>query len=92
MKASLVSHVGDLSSTGLVYVKRNVRNSKVDHLVDEAELLQANQHYACHTGLTVSTAQQTHSDITVPHSDISDDGSSQAPSQQSPIALSSLPC
>ena len=90
MKASLVSHVGDLSSTGLVYVKRNVRNSKVDHLVDEAELRQANPHYA-HTGLTVSAAQQTHSDITVPHSDISDDGSSQAPREQPPIALSSLP-
>ena len=90
MNASLVPLVGDLSSTGLVYVKRNVRNSKVDHLVDEAELRQANPHYA-HTALTVSAAEQTHSDIAVPHSDISDDGSSQAPSEQPPIALSSLP-
>ncbi|KAK3726270.1 hypothetical protein QZH41_003048 [Actinostola sp. cb2023] len=35
-----------LATPGPIYVKRNVRNSKTDPLVDEAELLQANPHYA----------------------------------------------
>ena len=35
-----------LASPGPVYIKRQVRTSKMDPLVDEVELLQANPHYA----------------------------------------------
>ena len=35
-----------LSTPGLVLLKRHVRSSKTDPLVDEVELLQANPHYA----------------------------------------------
>ena len=35
-----------LASPGPVYIKRQVRTSKMDPLVDEVELLQANLHYA----------------------------------------------
>ena len=34
-----------LASPGPVYIKRQVRTSKMDPLVDEVELLQANPHY-----------------------------------------------
>ena len=35
-----------LTVLGPVYVKRNVRNSKMDPLVDQVDLLQVNPHYA----------------------------------------------
>ena len=35
-----------LATPGPVYIKRQVRTSKMDPLVDEVELLQANPHYA----------------------------------------------
>ena len=35
-----------LATLGPVYIKRQVRTSKMDPLVDEVELLQANPHYA----------------------------------------------
>ena len=45
-----------LIETGSVYVKRNVRKSKFDPLVDEADVLQVNPHY---TRIRYSVGRET---------------------------------